>query len=617
MAVCKGGIGAFRHKLRRVARDVFLRPAVPDGFSVCSGRQIRNFRSPAVCFTEDRPGSFPDFASRFPGKGKCHVPGPDAVPVVFVRPDLLDYERYGFRRVGVGKDGFGSFRLLGGRVSFHGCFRKAVGNGLTVSVYRQVCKGMAPAVGFIQQYPAGFVFPACHSVQRDFHPLRPDPVLVVRIIPDLGDTAQRGFRHVGVGQHRDGAFHAGFLHVAFRCFLRPAVQDLLPVFMDRQVRYGGAPAVFFAENRRGRRLGFIAQMFHKGDRQALRPDAVLVIEIIPDLENAPEGGFRFVAVHQGGGVICCGRAGQGIAFRIRFLPGVEDLFPASVDRQARYGGGPAVFLRQGHRAGRVFAVKELNLKGFRPHTVPVVHIVPELPDGKVRRLRHMGIGDRGFCAFRGVCGCVARRHRLCEAPGDDTAVFVHRHLRLSLPEIFRRQGQGLQGPAVPVEGHFHLFRPQAVLVVTVLPDFPYGQGFRLRHMDVGKHRGAVFFRGLPRGVARRAFFRKGPGDLPALPVHGQVLERFLPFLLCGQGQGLFLFPVLKQGNGEFIRPDAVLVVPVLPDLLQGKNRGLRHMGVGDPDHGAFRFRPAAVARHFMFAEGVANPLSRPVHRQIF
>ena len=225
---------------------------------------------------------------------------------------------------------------------------------------------------------------------------------------------------MGVRQRRDGPVHAGIRQlIAFRQVLfGPGVFNGFSFCILRQVRDRRCPSVFFVQ----RHFRAVAQ----GHRQALRTDAVLVLRVVPHLDD---GGFRLLRLmgvrqRRDGSVHTCIR--QLIAFRqVVFGPGVFNFCSVSpVFRQVFDRDAPSVFPAacKGHWIGHFFTVQvgpdtvpvrqQGYLQGFRPFAVVVFRIVPYLPDSRFRPLRNV-LHNNGyripFVQLNDlVCQCIAR-----------------------------------------------------------------------------------------------------------------------------------------------------------------------------------------------------------------
>ena len=243
-------------------------------------------------------------------------------------------------------------------------------------------------------------------------------------------------------------------------------------------------------------------------------------------------------------------------------------------------------------------------------------ILPDFLQGQKRGFRHMGVGKGCYAVFRTPGRLISFHRHFLPGVGKARALTVCRQIPGGTgPAVFFRKCDGLNRlPGCPKQ-HRDRDRPDAVLIVPVLPGLADRQVHGLRHMGV-RHRGVVFFhQGFP-CVAGDFRLCKGVDNFPACAVYRQVCYLTLPLVGCIQGLFRQGFPVRIQRDGNGLRPQAVLVVPVLPDLLQGQGLFLGHVGVGKFRHPVLRFRGHGVARHRRLVPAVGNLPAVSVHGQI-
>ena len=211
---------------------------------------------------------------------------------------LVDGHVMGDERVGDGE-------ALGGRardgrgVAVHRVLGDGVGDGLAVGVLGEPVEGRGPAVvGGERRRLAGVgaVRDQVHGDRR-----RAEAVLVLRVVPDLGDADGRGVGGVGVG---DGEALGGRARdgrgVAVHRVLGDGVGDGLAVGVLGEPVEGRGPAVVGGERRRLAGVGAVRDQVH-GDRR--RAEAVLVLRVVPDLGDADGRGVGGIVDFYGFGVI--------------------------------------------------------------------------------------------------------------------------------------------------------------------------------------------------------------------------------------------------------------------------------------------------------------------------
>ena len=230
----------------------------------------------------------------------------------------------------------------------------------------------------------------------------------------------------------------------------------------------------------------------------------------------------------------------------------------------------------------------------------------------------MGVGDGGKAAFRLQRIQIALGHFLLPAVPDGASLSVYRQAGCGVcPAVFRVQGDCADRCTAGHEGHLYVLRPQAVPVLIVRPDLPDHQICGLRHVGVGKHRGAAADSG--GGVVALGFFLL-PGVDNVLADRGMYRQT-----VCGVGPAVCRiqcdFPDLRAASqklhADFVRPDAVLVVPIRPGLPDRKILRLRHMGVGQHRPAHTGFLAGLIAFRHFFLPGIGDPFAKAVQGHIF
>ena len=188
--------------------------------------------------------------------------------------------------------GYGQAAVCRGISVRHLVLQHRVGNLLSACVFVHTCEGIDPSVALGGRDVCG-----CHGLsvgqQAQLHRVRPDAVLVVVVLPDLfhRHVHPLGLVHVDEGCSPVFRIHCGAAEpVAFRLLrLGPCVDDFLPRRKLRQSGYRPAPLVrVILRCVRGGQGYLLAVQCH---RQALRPFAVLVVVVLPDLDHPDIGDY--------------------------------------------------------------------------------------------------------------------------------------------------------------------------------------------------------------------------------------------------------------------------------------------------------------------------------------
>ena len=302
-------------------------------------------------------------------------------------------------------------------------------------------------------------------------------VLVVSVVPDLGDIDVDSRRIMGVGEGGRGSGN-GFLRqpVAADVSLIPRVGDCGASRVLIQSRDGSSPAVALIE---GNGLSSILAVGEQLHGEALRAETVLVVAVIPNLGDGSLGLLGLVRVGDGGLAVRGFSARLGVTsgeVALVLFPRVSDLLAAGV-LVNRNLGGPAVVL--GERCGRggcgVARVKGHD-EALRTCTVLVVAIVPNLLDGYFSRLGRMAIRNGaavlGRAASSGVVLDCGLGHGVfavdggnagpSNGPGVSILALGNRRGYVNC----RRQRQRLEEVLIG--------RTEAVMIVAVIPDLGDG-----------------------------------------------------------------------------------------------------------------------------------------------
>ena len=175
-------------------------------------------------------------------------------------------------------------------------------------------------------------------------------------------------------------------------------------------------------------------------------------------------------------------------------------------------------------------------------------------------------------------------------------VILGQILNLQAPVIALAQDMILPGDGFVVhrsrQRYLQRSGTDAVLVVCVFPDLLYAD-FRRFGLVLVRHREAVD----GAFILSNRVFGDGVLDLLAFRVLRQVLEGIRPSIFFAQVNFTNLLVIAQQGNMNLVRPHAVLILRVVPDLLHGDVDQFRRMRVGDLEPGR------CVAGHFHRVSG--------------
>ena len=541
-------------------------------------RQFAEVPRPAIVLGHGRAGDLFAVGKQMDGDTLRTLP----VLVVVIRPGLAAADGHQLRCMGVLHVIAGDGRIV--------TFNSVLGDGvddlhaaftgrLVNLVLRQIVEAPVP-VGRGRSCGLAFHFLAVGQ-QPDRDAVGPDAVLVVRVGPGLCAAHRHRIRRMGVLHVIAGDGRI----VTFNSVLGDGVDDLHAAFTGRLVdlvlrQIVEAPVPVG----RGRRCGF-ALHFHavgqQPDRDALRPDAVLVVRVGPGLRTAHVHRIRRMRVCHDVAVDARDVFVNGV-----LGDGVCDLLAVLVLIQVGERPRPLVLFGHGLAFERLVVGKQIKCNAIGPNAVLVVVIVPDLGhgDGDLLRIVLVRNGKAGR-------GASAVGHRILGAVHIDLEVLlagfldgvgdlpVVIELRQFLPSDRQRFGIDcdrlaltlyLHAICVQIEGHSIAL---AVLVIVVVPVLRRRNVHGLSHVAVGDS-SAICSRAALGGVATDFAFR--------YPIHGFHTFHVLRKLRVADGVSavavirdrrrivLGFFAVHQQGDviGKFFRsgPDAVLVVFVVPGL---------------------------------------------------
>ena len=517
-------------------------------------------------------------------------------------------------------------------------------------------------------------------------------VLVVRVVPDLGDFhLDRGLVAVGHdGAVDDFAIILKFTVRLVRHGIGCAVQDDLAVhfiqfddavadLMTVHILGQFLPAVnFIFENAglvaaldvHGNHIAFIVSVAADQAQGDVRALAGVVVMVLPDLLHVNVDGFGAVGVldlEGEGAVFVLHRCdGHGVGFfrrifahrdlvavfvlltgndflhgvRILLHLGVLALSPVVVFVQIGPGIGPAVLLAQGNRVALGFLVLIQLHADFGPQAILVVIVLPELGHGDfgLGRVLVFDLPDavRPDFGIQGVVSYVVRRrayldigvvqfdrHVLLDGVFDlDTtiAVFIEFVLGQFSEDVAPRYTGNVlvflcehlfrNRLLARVQDHSHALRTLVFGIVEVIPQLDHRHIHRLRRVRVlddvlpaaarDTHGVDVFFivgsHHDDAAVIVVFFFVHDLLDT-VFQISVQAFPDMRPVIAVVQGYGISFYRRIGRIAALFfrrsdnvqlhlnLRPLAIHVVPVVPDLLNGDAGGVRRVIVGDGHSG--------------------------------
>ena len=188
----------------------------------------------------------------------------------------------------------------------------------------------------------------------------------------------------------------------FRLFPSVLIQSTIRVLI--QIRNNRAPVVFCTERYTLIRLFSI---FQKNCRDRLRTDAILILSVIPDLQNACTYLARCVFIRQcGNGCFQCVFGcfcyfflclSQAVTLRQIFLhPGVYVLLAAGVLVKILHGTGPVVLLIQSDCSCHFRAIShQVYGQLGRTLAILILVVIPYFLHNCIYLLRLVRVGQRG------------------------------------------------------------------------------------------------------------------------------------------------------------------------------------------------------------------------------
>ena len=399
-----------------------------------------------------------------------------------------------------------------------------------------------------------------HQVQSNA--LRTDAVLVIRIIPYLGngylDRLRLILRHVRVGH----IVTIHFRSVSFHLVLGDAVNDLLSAFVNRQILKVPAPVVAFTHRLAADRLAVRKQI--DGDR--LRADSVLVVLIIPGL-----GTGHIRKIDRAG-------VGNGISVHLGLIilnrilrNGIVVQISIAVYIQAFECPAPVISLCN-LVAVLLFSVQEqVDRDAVRTHAGCVIPVIPDLIHRNIGFRRFMCVGYIITVYFLNIAVHRSRYDGIRDLFSIGVILSKAGDLIGPVSVFVRLDRCRPLGNAVRQYADGHLRGPFAVLVVVVIPGDRSGNRsliriFLHRYMRVGD----VVIVIVGSFIARHCVLTDAVVDLLSVLVLIEVGKAVGPLsiLLCYRLASIGS-AVCQQGNGDTFRTDAVRIVPVIPGLGSG------------------------------------------------
>ena len=406
--------------------------------------------------------------------------GTDAILVIRVLPDLL-HGNFGIFRNMLVRNVILEITVLAlvdgdfGVIVFHRIFFNGVLNILAFFLFGQVLPGISPLIGFVQSDALDYLVV---RQQVDLHGIRSVAILVAGILPDLGDCQFGFFAGMAV---RYVILEVSFFILVFgnagcivryRIFCNGVINILSALFLLQACK-GVGPAVAFIQ---GSSYAGIHAVCQQLDNHFLRPVAVLVLIIFPDLVHLHLGLFSVVVVCdlvlESAIISFVYRNGRCVIIDRNFLNGVEDSRSVLVLRKISPGISPVVILVQFDVSNLSAVFQQVNSDFRGLIAVLVVGIVPNL------KHLHLGLGRcMAVCqrSDRTICGSIGQRISagqvlLTPGVGDRLAVSILQQvINGGCPVVRRTQRNGANLGGIIHQVNRQAFRTDAVLVVRVRP----------------------------------------------------------------------------------------------------------------------------------------------------
>ena len=566
--------------------------------------------------------------------------GPLAVAVVVVAPGLHDLNIDLLGCIGVGKDcdccvsdsnnnRFGCFVADAGKVFL----RPGIGDFLALVLLGQVLHRQSPAVGGTQRVFSCGAFAVHRCRQHDLQRFGTFAVLIVVVLPNLLHAGLGGFRRMLVG-HLEAVDGSRILrYIVFR----NGVYDLLAVCILGQAGKGVTPLAGGGISR-DRRTAFFLAIGKQANGHSPGPLAVLIVRIVPNLFNRDVDLHRLVLVGDGlpvgsFGLISAVRVfnprqllDQRVDARQVFHHFVLDRTTVLVLRQAAVRNGVfaaviSVHSDAGRIAGNHFvprlqADKPHIIGGAQPQAVLVFRVSPGLGNLDRNGFGRMLVRDLAAIrndTVRGVSGVIVQRIHIFMHSIHDQRAGSSAFGALVLGQAGIGDGVG----AIAIVGHsfgrmgdFHggcalsliqahkfgiIFRrlAQPIAVAIIVPDFGNADADGFGGVLVGNLPDTVFILEqinlcIVQVQLHVHEFLDGVVDFNAVRILGQFLEGIAPgvaiardrvagcqFLLCHR------LTIGVEDDGDLIRPHAILIAVVVPDLGHRDIDSIGRIGVGD------------------------------------
>ena len=566
--------------LRGVTIHRFFPNSVDNGNTIAVHRQIHPQGDPLILRTQVTDlagvltvGQQVDF----------HRVRTQAILVIGIIPLLVDGDDGGLRLVGVDDgEAIVAVGIAGGHIQL----LQGVNNGAAVAVNSNAGKHCLPAIGRIQFHAQTGV----HTVgdQCNGYGVGTDAVLVVVVIPDFIDGNIHHFGDMGVSNHDlVGIDILDRAHIAFQAQVAVffhRIHNGLAVGIHVQIGEGVAPAIGTAQNSS---LAGVDTVGKQSNAELFGTDAVLVICIIPDLIDCDLGGFGLVGIDD---LIDTGFAvqlvGNDVATDLGTLHGsifdgaaVFHLVQISKDMV------PVIALAQENGdAGGLTVGIQLHFH-LCSQAVAVMVIVPYLQNAEGGLLRRIGVGDDHVAGVTGIThigGRVVLHRCLVNRVVNGHAIGILGKIGPGVgPAVGGGQGY-LQTGVIAVNQQMHNdgIGTDAVTVVIVIPNLGHGHLGSLGNMGVGN--GQAIDGG---GVALHGSLGNRVNDLITTVILGQASQRIGPAGGSGQLHGGHQSAVAVDIDGNGLGTDAVLVICVIPDLVDGDLGLIGRVGVGQGEAG--------------------------------
>ena len=277
-------------------------------------------------------------------------------------------------------------------------FRYLIANLLTVPVSRQSIPGVTPSCCLTECYriPDSIILQQLNRNRGRSH-----IILVILIIPHLADCPHHGCRNMGVGDskhiirlvicHFRSIYSLQFICLNLYYFI---IDQHSLVLILIQILPGVAP-IRCCKNYR---ILIIHTIRFQLYGNLTGPYAILIVVVLPTLDDRAIGGIRFVAINDFTGIavlfirlrdlsnitLCCNFLTEGIADKRALVVILGKIFKRPL---------PLICRRYCLAVNLLIIRKQIHGNTFRPFTILVIGIIPGLLPLDLYSLRSVGIGN--------------------------------------------------------------------------------------------------------------------------------------------------------------------------------------------------------------------------------